>query len=93
MYREVLKLSAPLAESVPHLVAIFRNNHGECLTAMQRYREAEEALLQSHAVLKERFGAEHARVAKSDARLAKLYEAWGKPDKAMEHRAQGRPRE
>jgi serine/threonine protein kinase/Tfp pilus assembly protein PilF len=75
MFREVMEVSKPLADSVPHLVAIFRNNHGECLTLMGRFDEAEKELTESLSVLEAKFGPGHARVAKGKARLDALHRA------------------
>lgn len=86
IFRNVMSLSAPLADSVPHLVAIFRNNHGDCLVDMKRYEDAEKELLASLPVLEAKFGAEHARVAKAKGRLVRLYEAWERPDDAAKYR-------
>src|SRR5690606_19535652 len=86
MFREVMGVSKPLADSVPHLVAIFRNNHGDCLREMGRHEEAERELKESLAVLEAKFGPAHARVAKGKERLVKLYEAWGRDADAARYR-------
>ncbi len=65
-----------------YVVAIFRNNYGECLTKLNDFPAAERALLDSRKVLVDKLGPNHARTRKADARLAALYEAMGKPDLA-----------
>lgn len=60
---------------------------GECLTAQQRYAEAEPLLLESYPVLKAKLGEQHARTVDALRRLVALYEAWGQPDKASDYRA------
>jgi eukaryotic-like serine/threonine-protein kinase len=60
---------------------------GACLTGMHHYQEAEEALLEAHGIAEE-VAATRAkplppRIIQGTAeRLALLYEAWGKPEKA-----------
>jgi serine/threonine-protein kinase len=55
---------------------------GECLTLQGRFEEAEKLLLESHTALEKAMTARDPRTQKAKARLAKLYEAWGKPEQA-----------
>jgi hypothetical protein len=60
---------------------------GACLSALQRYAEAEPLLQGSYATFKARFGPQHKRTQPVIRYLMNLYEAWGKPEKAAEYRA------
>jgi tetratricopeptide (TPR) repeat protein len=57
---------------------------GDCLSALGRYAEAEPLLLGSYEKLKDVQGR---RMREALDRIVKLYEAWGKPEKAAEWRA------
>jgi serine/threonine-protein kinase len=61
---------------------------GESLSAQGRYAEAEPLLRESLATLDSRPGAHDARTVDARRRLASLYEAWGRPDRAAQFRAQ-----
>jgi len=61
MFRELLELCAAQKEAVPHIVAIFENNYGDCLMEQKRHEEAEKYLAPSLGVIESKFGAEHAR--------------------------------
>ncbi len=54
-------------------------NYGASLTALQRYPEAESALLESHGILQNARGAEYERPEKAVQSLVDLYLAWGRP--------------
>lgn len=58
-----------------------------CLIKLGRYEEAEERLLAAHAGLQAAHGPQHWQIKLCVRRLAELYEAWGKPDKAEPYRA------
>jgi len=60
---------------------------GNCLVALQRYDEAEPLLLASYQTLKSKRGEEDRIFQQTQKRLVKLYEAWGKPEKASSFRA------
>lgn len=79
LYRELLPLCEAKLPADHYVVAIFRNNFGDCLTDAQKFEEAEAALRASHVVLERFFKAEHPRTKKSAARLQRLYSAWGRP--------------
>lgn len=59
---------------------------GAALAGQQKFAEAEPLLVQSHAILSEDPNAMSIFVAESKDRLASLYAAWGKPEKAAEFR-------
>ncbi len=84
--RSALELhrQAPSADAVA--VAIAESALGECLTAQRRFDEAESLLLPAAETLKNRLRAHDTRVAETRARLANLYERWGKPELAEKHR-------
>ncbi len=63
-----------------------RSHYGACLTQLERYEEAEAALQAAYQVLLAERGDEHKWTLRVGDRLADLYEAWGKPDKADEYR-------
>ena len=55
---------------------------GENLLEQNRFEEAEPLLLESHSALHKAFSATDSRTQKARARLATLYDAWGKPEAA-----------
>jgi tetratricopeptide (TPR) repeat protein len=93
--REALAIRRQLLLSGHPRVARAESLLGECLTALQRYAEAEPLLLAGYETLHRddqiklwwlpRWRRE------AHERLVKLYEAWGKPDKAQEWRAKEVP--
>lgn len=68
-------------------VAFTEDLHGECLTQLGRYEEAEPLLLGAYPVLKVSKGDDHLRTVEAIHRLIDLYDKWGKPEKAAEYRA------
>jgi hypothetical protein len=56
---------------------------GECLTAQKRYAEAEPLLIDGYNELKAKLGDQHKRTIEARQRLAKLYDDWDKPDRAL----------
>jgi serine/threonine-protein kinase len=56
---------------------------GECLTAQQRYAEAEPLLTDGYTGLIWKLGEKDLRTVEARQRLAKLYDAWGKPNQAL----------
>ncbi|UCC25643.1 MAG: serine/threonine protein kinase [Gemmatimonadales bacterium] len=82
--------AALLAEAIPVLeqegdrfrVAVGRSMQGVCLTAVGRYGEGEAALLQAIQAFEVDPGCGAARTEQARERLAALYEAWGRPDRA-----------
>ncbi len=55
---------------------------GDCLTRQKKFADAEPLLLASQEGLVRSKGCPPDRVAEGRARLARLYDAWGKPEKA-----------
>ena len=70
----------------PYLGA-FLVGYGTTLTTLQRYEEAQTALLEAYEILKEARGPTAAYRVKAATALGELYEAWAKPAKAAEWRA------
>ncbi len=60
---------------------------GTCLTAMQRFEEAERLLLEGYADLRSSSGDENPYTQDVLTRLITLYEVWGKPDRAESYRS------
>ncbi len=60
---------------------------GECLTLLKRYDEAERFLNESYTGFQSVRGEKSPTIVEARQRLVKLYEAWGKPDKAAQFRA------
>jgi eukaryotic-like serine/threonine-protein kinase len=74
-------------ESLPAdhwMIGVAMMNVGRCQTALHRHAEAETTLLETHAFLEKALGHSHERTIQARLALAKLYEAWGKGDKAAE---------
>jgi hypothetical protein len=54
---------------------------------MRRFGEAEPLALAAYEAYRDSFGVDAARTRETAARVAQLYEAWGKPTQAAEWRA------
>ncbi len=63
---------------------------GAALAGQGRYQEAEELLLGSFELLKSKVGPASYLMRDGSQRLVELYEAWSKPEKAIEYRRDGR---
>ena len=89
LLRESLPLHVQaLGEDHPR-TAVNRSLLGAALTGLQRYEEAETLLLQTYAGLEASLppaGTRAEVLAPTIKRLVRLYEAWGKPEKAGEWR-------
>jgi eukaryotic-like serine/threonine-protein kinase len=64
---------------------------GSCLGGQRRFHEAEQLLLKGYETLRAKLGEEREDTNYIATRLAALYEAWGKPQKAAEWRASKLP--
>ena len=60
---------------------------GAALTALARYDEAERLLVEAHGVLKDLPGPQGREAKATVTRLVALYEAWGRPEKAVAYQA------
>jgi tetratricopeptide (TPR) repeat protein len=63
-----------------------RINIGECLFDQGKYAESEPLLIEGLEKLKQTLPPEHTRITGAKVSLAKLYDAWSKPEKAAEYR-------
>jgi serine/threonine protein kinase/predicted Zn-dependent protease len=95
LLREALAIRRQLLFAGHPRVANAESMLGGCLTALQRYAEAEPLLLAGYETLHR---ADQLKLwalprwrRKAHERLVKLYEAWDKPDKAQEWRAKEVP--
>lgn len=87
LFREVLDLCGQALPPGHPYTAIFTNNHADCLTDLGRYEEAEAGLLQSLEWIEAAFKPGHPRQVRAVERLVRLYEKWGKPERAAAFRA------
>jgi tetratricopeptide (TPR) repeat protein len=67
--------------------AVAISTEGAALAGLKRYAEAEPLLVDSYALLSEDSGAMSIFVTEAAQRLADLYSAWGKPEKAAQYLA------
>jgi hypothetical protein len=58
-----------------------------CLTRLERFEEAEAALLEGHQILTAAFGSAHDATVKCVHALVALYDAWDRSDVAAEWQA------
>jgi hypothetical protein len=65
----------------------FLAQYGLCLTSLERFGEAEAALIEAHQLLSKALGADHGRAKATRRTLVKLYETWDRPGKADQYRA------
>ncbi len=87
LYLEALAMERKRLGAQHPLLSATLSNYGGCLTGMRRYRDAEEKLLEAFGMAKALLGEQHERTRQTAERLVRLYEAWGKPDKAAEYEA------
>ena len=62
------------------MTLVFQRNHGQCLTALERYKEAEALLVPAYEGLAASLGPQHEQTGKALAYVIDLYEAWGKTE-------------
>ncbi len=65
----------------------YLGKHGRALAALQRFDDAESALLEAHGILQTALGDENEQTGRVVGYLADLYDAWGMPELAAEYRA------
>jgi serine/threonine protein kinase len=82
VYREFLSVEQTSLPDDHYYLAIFRNNHGACLTALGRLDEADALLTASLPIIEKQFGPTHARTVSALRRLAELRAAQGRTDEA-----------
>ena len=83
-YARLVEISKSVFHERNWYVAKLQGEHGECLIQLRRFAQAELPLLASHEGLKASYGDEHNLTIDAIKRLIRLYEAWGKPEKAAE---------
>ena len=81
--REALAIRTKAVPLDSFLIPYTESALGECLTAQQRYAEAEPLLTDGYTGLIWKLGEKDVRTAEARQRLAKLYDAWGKPEQAL----------
>lgn len=86
LLREGLKIYRASMEEGHWQIARVESVLGNCLVALQRYDEAEPLLLASFQTLKTRRGEKDKITQQTQKRLVKLYEAWGKLERASSYR-------
>ncbi|PZR74104.1 MAG: hypothetical protein DLM73_09100 [Chthoniobacterales bacterium] len=84
--REALTMRRKILAPNDYLIPLTESALGECLTIQKRYEEAEPLLTHGYEGLKSLLGDQDRRVIGARQCLAKLYEEWGKPDKASRYR-------
>jgi tetratricopeptide (TPR) repeat protein len=67
--------------------AVAESRLGGCLIALEQFNEAETLLLTSYQTLEDARGTPPTHRVEARERIVKLYETWGKPDKAAAWRA------
>ncbi|MBI3843900.1 MAG: tetratricopeptide repeat protein [Planctomycetes bacterium] len=85
--RRSLEIRRQIRREGDWLTANSASGLGACLTALGRYEEAEPLLLSSIADLTKALGDSHPRTRDGLLRLAELYDAWQKPERAAEWRS------
>ncbi len=87
----VFEQSSQAAASLPlehWLLPYLKGGHGETLLLLGRFAEAEPLLLESHRVFLATRGRGHPMTRKAAARLADLYRAWGRPERAADYESE-----
>ena len=87
LYREVVTGYRAVMPEDHWLIGAGLANYGACLGQQGNYGEAAVALLDAHRITLATFGDEHERTMAAAEALARLYDAWGRPDEAREWRA------
>jgi serine/threonine protein kinase/tetratricopeptide (TPR) repeat protein len=87
LIREALSIQGSIFSEDHWQIAASKSRLGKCLTALRRYDEAEPLLLECYPVMKEEYSEDHQRTKDVLEAIIRLYEAWGKPEKADEYRS------
>jgi serine/threonine-protein kinase len=85
LLREALEIRRKVLPEGNPFVPLSESALGECLAAQKRYGEAEPLLISGYTNAKSKLGEQEPRVLECRKRLAKLYEAWGKTDRALSY--------
>jgi serine/threonine-protein kinase len=81
--REALAIRTKVVRLDSFLIPYSESALGECLTAQQRFAEAEPLLTDGYTGLIWKLGEKDLRTIEARQRLAKLYDAWDKPEQAL----------
>ena len=84
LLRETLRTAEATLPKGHRFTDVFRRNLGECLAKAGRFAEAEALLLAARTSVVA--SGNTSDLAAVDRRLVRLYEAWGKPEKAAHYR-------
>jgi len=87
LYRLTLDVRRELYDPGHPSLLLSMRNHAAALVRLQRYAEAEQLLLERHAMCVEHHGPDSPRTRKAIDKLIELYEQWGRGEKAAEWRA------
>jgi tetratricopeptide (TPR) repeat protein len=85
-YREALTVSNTALGQDHQLTAWLSANLGVVLTRQRKFAEAETLFISALARLRARLGDQHNNVRRVHGRMADLYDAWGRPAQALQHR-------
>jgi eukaryotic-like serine/threonine-protein kinase len=85
LFRQAITIERSVAGDKHPAVGVDTSNLAECLMDMQRYAEAEPLLLEAERLLIASSGEAHPRVLKTRRRLARLYRALNRPDRAAQY--------
>jgi non-specific serine/threonine protein kinase/serine/threonine-protein kinase len=72
--------------ALPHRIAIRQSEYATVLTSLGKHEEAERELLSALEVLRGHYPDGNDFTRSTCSSLVRLYEAWGKPEKAVEYR-------
>jgi tetratricopeptide (TPR) repeat protein len=81
--RDALAIRTKVVRLDSFLIPYTESALGECLIAQQRYAEAEPLLTDGYTGLIWKLGEKDLRTIEARQRLAKLYDAWDKPEQAV----------
>ena len=87
LFRSVLEQGRTDARVGDWQVDWFRSLLGRCVAVQGRHEEAELDVVEGYEALKAKLGPEHRHTRGALTAVVRLYEAWGKADRAAEFRA------
>jgi serine/threonine protein kinase/tetratricopeptide (TPR) repeat protein len=82
LYRKAIELNGKVFPEKDWQIETIKSLLGGCLVADHQYAAAEPLLLESYPIIRSTFGDSHNRTQVAARRIADLYKAWGKPQKA-----------
>jgi len=85
--REAIQVFKDTQGAEAFKVGVAMMNLGRCLTGLNHFEEAEQALLEGYGIMSMSQSPEHPYVKRACELLGELYEAWGKKDQAEKWRA------